>query len=331
MSDAERIDALAEMPTRKLLQAGFRPLSRFAIMVSSILVLDPARRRKAIVPRRPVALLSMVKGISKPVSVSLRVTTGRHKVERGAISVSVEFFGLLGRPVAPACRGNRMRFFADPIGNPEIQALYFDVPKGAFWAKVTLCRHVKNRRIGIEGSLRPRRVVSPVSLSLEDALVSRDRRALEYHLAEARLRADRQTGRQVLARFAFLERTPDILLSYRLLEDCDRTITGLAREKNIASDCAACDAGSGYQYTVLFNPYSGTIALSKWLKSEAISLKHVAGTVALEIPSGTDFLLRVLVARSAGLQFRMPDTEQEVPAFDTVDIPWIKSDEVLSI
>ncbi|CAN0428468.1 unnamed protein product, partial [Ectocarpus sp. 13 AM-2016] len=214
--------------------------------------------------------------------VSLNIVTGRHKVERGAVSVSVEFLGFLGRSILPVCGSKSTFLFADPIDAVETQNLYFDVPKGAFWAKVTLSRHVKSRRIGIEGSLRLKRVVSNVSLSLEEALASRDRRALEHHLAEARLRADRQTGLQLLARLAFLERTPTVLLAHRLLEDCDRIMMSLAGEKPFAPGHEARGGEPRYLYSALFSPYSGSIALSRWLKSEAISLNQVAGTAALE-------------------------------------------------
>lgn len=331
--NSEVVDQVQNKPRSPevLAGAGFSAVSRLALAMCRLRVLDFARARKYIIPRRALSLLSLAGKSGKTSVLELTVnTTGAHS-ERGAVDVVVRSFSFFGREVGDI-GGCRFSLFADPLNVSDAQRLYAEPPVGAFWMLVTIQRQADTRRIGIFGSLRPKPVADGQPLVLEAALASRDRRALEYHLAHASERNDRKTAMRLLSRMIFLERRTDDIRALRFIADIDQILADLAIKAH-----AHAGVQTGYRFTSLSTvPFDNSVPLSKWLASEAISLRAEinrqgpGGGTVVSIPSGPNRGMRILTAVFAGYSI-LPGGEQDGIGAEPDHIPWVKGEELLSI
>lgn len=305
----------------KLLKVGFRPVSRTALVLAHVHLFNPAARVRYVMPNRPLDLISTVPADAGQLFLSLSVNTALPKIERAAASIGIVFYSVFGRKLITET-SDIHPLFADPIDQTVPQNVYLTVPKDAFWIKVTLRRRTRTRRIGFAGSLRPVPVEKDVTVALEEALRSSDRRALEYHLALARQRADREVAKKLLARLIYLYRAPHDIKCLRLIDDTEQTLVALSGAPDEPADQAT------FRYDKPFStPYSGSMPLSKWLKNEAISLNAMVQDTSVEVSAGQYFALCLMAARYAGKKIMVARNATS----PDIDIPWIKIDEILSI
>ncbi len=318
-------------PSKVLSEAGFSAVSRLALAMCRLCSLNFARAGKYILPRRAISLLSLAGKPGKTTMIELTVYTTGKQSERRAVDVMVRYFGFLGHEIC-GNGGSRFSLFADPLDDSDAQGLYSNPPVGAFWTLVTIQRQADTRRIGIFGSLCPKPVVSKQPLALDAALVSRDRRALEHHLSQASESNDRKTAMQLLSRMIFLERRADDIRAMRFIADIDQVMTDFAGEAN-----AAGGALMEHCFTSLSTaPFDNSVLLSKWLASEAISLRAAVNRQAcgddavVSVPPGPNRGLRALTAVFAGYLIFSDGEQSDIDA-EPEQIPWVKPKELLSI
>ena len=322
-SKAGRLEALVD--------AGFAVVSRAVLTVCRMRVSDFARGRKWILPHRAISLLSFACNQKGPTIIELTVNTVLGQTERGAVQVMVRYFSFFGREIVDTSGGGRFSLFADPLGTNDSQRLYSNTPANAFWVLVTIQRQTRERRIGIFGSLRPRPLKDAAPLGLDDALNSRGRRSLEYHLACARDARDRKTAMQLLSRMIFLERRPSDIQNLRFVADIEQVMADLAGKASVSARAAP----QSYCYDSLLTvSFDNNLPFSKWLASEAISLRTAAGALGeavtvLAIPPGPHRGLRALTAAYAGYSISV-DSEQSNSSVAPEQIPWIRHEELLS-
>ena len=315
-------------PWKLLVEAGFSAVPSAALALCRLRILDFARSRKSILPRRAISLLSLAGKHGQTTAVELTVSTVLGQSERRAADINVRYFSLFGREVG-SIGGCRFSLFADPLTGSAAQRFYVDPPLGACWTLVTIQRQADARRIGITGSLRPKAVSGEQPLALDAALASRDRRALAHHLAQARGSNDRATAMKLLSRMIFLERRADDSRAMRFIADIEQTMADL-----IGRVTPPAAKQGGYHYDRLFTvSFDNSVPLSKWLASEAISLSAAIsgkgqGGVVL-IPAGPNKGLRAMTAVSAGYSV-VPDGTQNDMGGECEQIPWIKGEELLS-
>lgn len=315
------------LPSKMLVEAGFSAMSRIALVLCRLRFLDFARARKFILPRRAISLLSLAASAGKATFLELTVNTASETYERGAARVTVRYFGFLGREVGT----HKFSFFADTLGVSDPQRVYVNTPAGAFWTLVTIQRNTDKRRIGFTGSLRLSAVSDEPLLTLETALLSRDRRALEHHLAQALDNKDRSAATRLLSRLIFLERRASDIKALRFIADIDQVMTDFTKRAN---SCAA--APYSYRYSSLFSgAFDNSVPLSKWLASEAISLNRAAGnegddTGVIAVPAGPYFGMRILAAVYAGYSVSLEGQNIHDSA-ESEQIPWVRDEEILSI
>lgn len=318
-------------PCERLINAGYVPISRLALLLSRTRLVDPARSSRRILPRRPLSLLSFVFSKNPMVGIELAVATTKPKAERAAVIITVRYFSLFGTEITQPREKREFRFFADPIDQTEAQCFFCPPPARARWSMVTVMRQSKERRIGVHGSVKPRVLAKSVTPRLEDALAGRQRYSLKHHLAEAEKNRDRGTAMRLLSRMIFLEQRPDDQRKLRLIADIDQVISDLAGMDKPSFAGQAADGGA---YPTLFTAaFDNSLPLSKWLASEAISLKREFGIpqkgVAIIIADGENLALRVLAAGYAG--YGVAISANGVGALiEPGDIPWVKKEELLS-
>jgi len=316
----------------ELRSAGYVPISRAVLLLARMRVVDVFRFGKRILPRRPVCLLSLVVGKSRSIGIDFTVATTRPEVERAAVQITVRHFTLFGSEIAQPQEDREFALFADPLGQVQAQCFLCPPPTGARWRVVELARQADERRIGVLGSMRPKtRELSPVP-PLNEALKGRQRYWLEYYLGEAEKARDRQTATQLLSRMIFLERRATDMRSLRLISDINQVILDFSKQEKVAVS-AKMQNELTYQ-KLLTTAFDNSLPLSKWLLSEAITLKNIFGAPHAEmakvsIPAGENLALRLLAAYQAGyapvvetIQGQMPDKPG--------DIPWVKNEELLS-
>ncbi len=314
-----------------LKEAGFSVISRIALLLCRLRLLDIARTHKRILTRRPLSLVSFVGGLQKTTVIELTVNTTNPETERRAATAGVRYFTIFGRQLVTTPEGCQFNLFADPIGTRDPQRLYSDPPAHAFWSVVTIQRQTEERRIGIEGSLRPRPLKQAEPLAFEAALISRDRRSLEYHVQRAQDNRNRSAARQLLSRMIFLARRPDDIRHLRFIADTDHVMADLAVNANVRIGTAA----EKFAYSGLLTmPFDNRVPLSKWLASEGISLnaevsKQGTGVSEVVITPGVHWGLRVLAAAYAGYPVFVEDIRDDAGGGQE-KIPWIKHQELLS-
>lgn len=276
---------------RRLKKAGFRPVSKFRLALARTAVFSPFRGGKNLMPRRLIKQIFWCGDNNKHAAIELSLATARLQAERGAVELSVSFFNLWGRSLpAPGVRNSHM-FFADPLDEVLPQTSYFEKPAGARWCCVSIQRRTSTQRIGLVG--KPKAVVRKgVSLTkLEEALAGRDRKQLQAHLDEARVRKDRKSACRILERMVFLEKRQEDIRLLRLISDIEETLSAHAGPQQ---------AGPGASMFVydrcLTSPYRETMPLSKWLSSETASMREQAGGRLISVVQGPEAALRLLAA-----------------------------------
>lgn len=315
----------------RLSNAGYAPLGRLALMLSRTRLIDAARSTKRMLPRRPLSLLSFVFSKNPMVGIELAVATTKPEAERAAVVINVRYFTLFGTEIVQPPEKRDFRLFADPTDQTEAQCFVCPPPLRARWSVVTIMRQTGERRIGVHGSMKPRTLRKSVTPRLEDALKGRQRYSLVHHLSEAKTNRDRATAMRVLSRMVFLEHRSADQRELRLIVDIDQIVSDLARRGGPNFENPS-DKGKAYPalFTAVFD---NSLPLSKWLASEAISVKREFGApeqgLAIYIPAGDDFALRVLAASHAGYAVTMK-ANGEGAHVDPGDIPWVKKQELLS-
>lgn len=316
----------------KLCAAGYAPISRMVLMLARLRVVDAFRIGKRILPRRPICLVSLVVGRSRPVGIELTVVTTRPEVERAAVKITVRYFTLLGSEIAQPEEDKEFILFADPLEQTQAQCFLCPPPAGARWCVVKIARQTDERRIGVHGSLRPKIRNMEEVPPLNEALKGRQRHWLAHHLVEAEKARDRQTAMQLLSRMIFLERRASDMRNLRLVSDINQVISDFSEQGKVPV-LAKGQNELTYQ-KLLTTAFDNSLPLSKWLASEAIILKNTIGaphaeTAKVSIPVGENLALRVLAAYQAGFA-AVVETSQGQLLDKLGDIPWVKDEELLS-
>lgn len=304
-----------------LVDAGFKALSRFAVLLNKCRLTNPLASKGIILPHRRVGRLSKIAGTAPLLRFNMTVTTGHKNPERAAAVLEVRFYSLLGTEL-PVAQGSASHdLFADPVGSAEPQPAYFYPPKGAVWVVAWLERRTNSRRIGATGSLVPETVKSLPQVSIEAVLHSRDRQLLEDQLQQASERADRTRAISILARMIFLEqRRPDRALQ-RQIRDIDYVLGQLP-----ARGQAQNTEGHTFQYqSLLSGSYTPSMQFSRWLDSETAGLKAVC-TGDVVVTQGADAALRLVAALYAGFSVRLADDVVLEPPS-----PWISGKDLAEI
>lgn len=316
----------------KLRATGYAPISRVVLMLAGLRVVDAFRFGKRILPRRPISLVSLVIGRSRPVGIELTVATTRPEVERAAVKITVRYFTLFGAEIAQPKEDKEFTLFADPMEQTQAQCFLCPSPVGAHWRVVEIARQTDERRIGVQGSLRPKTRNMDQVPSLDEALKGRQRHWLLHHLREAEKARDRQTAIQLLSRLIFLERRASDMRKLRLVSDINQVITDFSEQGKVPiSASERNELTYGKLFTTAFD---NSLPLSKWLASEAIILKNTIGaphaeTAKVLIPQGENLALRVLAAYQAGYAAVVETSQGQLP--DKLgDISWVKHEELLS-
>lgn len=286
---------------RRLKKAGYRIVPQFVLALAKTGFADPFARRQAILPRRslttlaPLITLKLGPAGQGRVVYNLRVATGRPFTERAAATLHLTYRTFWGRKIRWDEGEARHAFFADPIDDVIGQSAYFDVPPGAFWVVSTIQRHTDTRRIGLSGSLKPAAFATPPEATWEQALASRDRLLLESALSEAKAACNRTAACQILARLSFLlQRRADRAL-LRHISDIDAVFKTAPHAPAGQSDTA------GFEYDALLTTrFKNTMLLSRWLKSEAITLQQATDVDTIVLTAGPDLGLRLMAACYAG-------------------------------
>ena len=310
-----------------LKEAGFVKVSRAALLLCRMRLLDFAKVQKRILTQRPLSLLSLVGKPSQTEVIELTVNTTSPSTERRAAKVVVRYFTIFGREIDGLPERRRFNLFADPVGTAAPQRLYTEVPVRAFWRLVSIHRQTESQRIGMRGSLRPRPLMLDEPLAFAAALESRDRRSLEFHLLQAQGNQGRENAMQLLSWMIFLERRPDDIRSLRFIADIDQVISDLAAKAIVRQGTA--DQGFVYS-NLLTTPFDNSVPLSKWLASEGISLnaeikKQSNDVSELVITPGEHWGQRIMAAINSGYSVFLEEVQD-----DSEQIPWIKHQEILS-
>ncbi len=317
--------------SRRLKEAGFVKISRVALLLCRLRLLDFALTQKRVLTRRSLSLLSFVGRSQHATVIELTVNTSSPTTERNSVKVVVRYFTIFGREIENSPANRQFKLFADPIGTVAPQRLYVDPPTRAFWSLVTVQRQTEDRRIGMVGSLRLRPLKQDEPLAFAATLSSRDRRSLEFHVKQAQGDQNRTAAMQLLGRMIFLERRPDDLMNLRFVADIDQVMADLAAKSIVRSGTAA----QGFVYpNLLTTSFDNSVPLSKWLASEGISLKAEVskqnnGISEVVITPGMHWGLRVLAAAHAGYLVYVGD-ERDDAGSKQEQIPWIKHQELLS-
>lgn len=317
--------------------AGFVAVSRLALMLARLRVIDVAKARPRIMPLRAVSKLSFVWGKSQSTGFRLAVTTTNSETERAAVKIIVRYFTVFGSEIMQPDENREFDLFADPVSQTEVQCFLCPQPVGACWAVVEMVRQTDERRIGIHGSLRPVAMPTNNPMPLNEALVGRQRFPLEHHLAEAEKIKDRHTAMQVLSRMIFLQRRASDLRQLRLIADIDQVFEDLStRNAPVISkqiDVSKKTAEKPPYAKLYTTPFTNSLPLSKWLASEAIGLKRDFGAPStaseIFISDGDNQALRSLTASYAGYAITIEHGGEEVRA-ETGTLPWVKNEELLS-
>ncbi len=311
-----------------LKEAGFKKISRAALCLCRLRLLDFARVQKCILTRRPLSLLSCAGKRQGTEVMELTVNTTNCVPERRAVTVVVRYFTFFGREIERSMESRRFSLFADPAGTENPQRLYIDLPTCAFWRLVTLERQTEEQRIGIKGSLRPKPLKQDEPMGFEAALVSRDRRSLEHHLQRAEDSQNRGAAMQLLSRMIFLERRLGDISNLRFIADIDQVMADLAAKATVGSGSSS----QRFTYSdLLTTRFDNSVPLSKWLASEGISLnaeinKQNNSVSEVMITPGEHWGQRIIAAINAGYSVFLKETYK-----DSEKIPWIKHQELLSI
>lgn len=315
---------LAARRLQKLVDAGYRPVSSLVLALLRLRVLNILGQRKYVLPRRTVSLTSYVNDGIREIFVDFSVVTTHHRTERSAVTLSAEFYSFFGRKIQCGKGYTTYGLFADPLTSIQRQPVYFQVPKGSFWLVLSLRRQTKSRRIGVSGNLRPKQAKGQIDLTLEQALVSRDRRALEHYYDIAYRLKNRETAKKLLSRMIYLQRRGEDIKRLAGLIDVEQLLTVIKLD---SGEAASNRLQEPFNYAeVTTKPFQGSMPLSKWLKSEAIGLKDVCGSTCVRLAEGSDYGLRLLAARFAGKNIVGFNSEVDLG----LDIPWLKEDEILS-
>lgn len=303
--DADQKVRPGKRSTNRLMRNGYTALSRVTLALARTGLVDPFTSAKCILPRRAITVVSALQPAVHTIRIQLSLATAYVNFERGAATVSVRFFTLLGRSVKMPDAKTTHRFFADAIDTVAPQNAYFEVPTGAKWVSVTIERSGARRRIGIFGSLRPKALEDDLNVSFEEALAGRDRKMLEAHLTKCREAQDRLQALQILERLIYLEKTETDQTLHRLISDVHETLA------QVPARMAGDDADTIYDYNApLVGAYSPKVPLSKWLKLEVKSLVKEAGGRHVHV-SGSDAAgLQLLACLYAGLPFTIKDCER---------------------
>ncbi len=309
---------------RKLVRAGYRRLPRFLLALAKLCLANPFVYKPALLPRRKITVLGRVSRGGQH-CFRLSVATGGLVQERAVAKLTISCFSLFGMKLSSVNRHDTHQLFADPLDTIEPQPIYFALPKGAFWVTATIERLTDTQHVGMVGSLRPNTIVSsqrggPVS-SLEQALNSRDRLALETHLEQARVACDRKTACLVLARLVFLEHREHDQTLLRQINDIQHTLDHLPAARRAGHDMP------GFDYKELQTaPWKNSVLLSSWLKSEILGLDR-SDLPVVSVGAGPNEVLRLMAAVHAGKMISLDGTGD----WDTGDLPWISKRDIDAI
>jgi hypothetical protein len=301
-------------------------------MFARLRVVDAFRFGKRILPRRPIRLVSLVIGRSRPVGIELTVATTRPEVERAAVKITVRHFTLFGSEIVLPKEDKEFALFADPMEQVQAQCFLCPPPAGARWRVVEIARQTDEQRIGVHGSLQPKTRNMDQVPSLNEALKGRQRHWLLHHLGEAEKVRDRQTAMQLLSRMIFLEHRASDMRNLRLVSDINQVISDFSEQGKVP---VSAKGQNELTYQKLFTTaFDNSLPLSKWLASEAIILKNTIGashteTVKVSILTGENLALRILAAHQAGYAAVVETSQGKKPS-ELGDIPWVKHEELLS-
>ncbi|WP_262694548.1 hypothetical protein [Kordiimonas aquimaris] len=302
------------------LSSDVKSLPRVKLLLARLQVFDFFRKTTLLLTKRPFKLMTRAPDEAAVLSISLQVITQHSYSERGAVTVSAQYYTLFGRELIADSNDHTHNLFADPADNTVDQPCYFISPKGAFWIRLTMSRNTTERRIAVHGSLRPKPYRAEPVIPFEEALVSRDDVQLRLQLDAAFAFSDRVKAKQLLARLIFLWRKPEDEQTLKIITDIDELILRPCSAHNIKLQ--KTDMAFDYAQLML-PPYGGCYPLSKWLMVEAQRLNAALTADTLNVPDGPYFSLRLMAAAFAGAVLA-----HEIDAEKVTDIPWGTADEV---
>jgi len=300
---------------------GYRDLTKWDFNMSRFGGFGLRRQQQILLTRRPVQRLFFL-GFAPEKFLDLEVVTSGSNSERGVVLASVRCFTLLGTELLLPPDMAQQKFFADTLNEASPQRLWVRRPKRGVFALVSLMRTTKGKHVGVKGRLALGRAKTERGQTV-DVLASRDRLALEAALDFARVSADRDEGRRILARLIYLWQFDHHRRELAILEDVEKLISSPIKLPDIRQETLL--SNKTYIYSL---PISGemnkNVSPSKWLLHEASVLARcmVQNRQGLIMIKGQNRSLSMLITAQLAAEATGSKVDANVNNFET-DISWL--------
>jgi hypothetical protein len=287
--------------------AGYRALRKRDFRWSQLGLFGAFRSQKVLLTRKPVERVFFL-GLGDEKYLELEAVTNRPVCERAALAAEVRYYSLLGKELEVETPLAKQDFFADSHGRQSPQRLWIKRPKGAVFARVSLQRAVKERRIGIEAKLKLVRATASI-LDVSEIETCRDQAALIRSLASAKKAGDRQAGKLLLSRAIFLWQRADHARELALLLDTEQ----LLERSRGNMPCPGANTTIMQYDRALSGVSPDGVSLSKWAGFEAELIKaelvkQRADGLRIDVSAGPSAILpaRLLAQEGVSVSCDMP-------------------------